>query len=64
MPGCLDRLEVQDFKSYKGKRIIPFKQFTAVIGPNGCGKYLGRKGPNVLYYVDVTYFDDRSILRF
>eukprot|EP00794_Sanderia_malayensis_P007356 gene7356-8176_t len=38
MPGYLDRLEVKDFKSYRGKRVIPFKKFTAVIGPNGCGK--------------------------
>ena len=38
MPGYLDKLEVKDFKSYKGKKVIPFKKFTAVIGPNGCGK--------------------------
>lgn len=38
MPGYLRQLEVKDFKSYKGKKIIPFKKFTAVIGPNGCGK--------------------------
>eukprot|EP00112_Aurelia_sp_Birch-Aquarium-sp1_P012291 Seg2586.6 transcript_id=Seg2586.6/GoldUCD/mRNA.D3Y31 product="Structural maintenance of chromosomes protein 1A" protein_id=Seg2586.6/GoldUCD/D3Y31 len=38
MPGYLSRLEVKDFKSYKGKKVIPFKQFTAIIGPNGCGK--------------------------
>ncbi|XP_065059066.1 structural maintenance of chromosomes protein 1A-like [Rhopilema esculentum] len=38
MPGYLKQLEVKDFKSYKGKKIIPFKKFTAVIGPNGCGK--------------------------
>ena len=37
MPGYLKQLEVKDFKSYKGKKIIPFKKFTAVIGPNGCG---------------------------
>lgn len=37
MPGYLKQLEVKDFKSYKGKKVIPFKKFTAVIGPNGCG---------------------------
>ncbi|RMX38379.1 hypothetical protein pdam_00005515 [Pocillopora damicornis] len=37
--GYLQRLELENFKSYKGKHTIgPFKRFTAVIGPNGCGK--------------------------
>lgn len=37
--GYLDRLEIENFKSYKGKHVIgPFKRFTAIIGPNGCGK--------------------------
>ena len=38
--GYLERLELENFKSYKGKHIIgPFKKgFTAIIGPNGCGK--------------------------
>jgi len=37
--GRLLRLEVENFKSYRGHQIIgPFKQFTAVIGPNGAGK--------------------------
>lgn len=36
--GRVDRLELQDFKTYKGHQIIgPFRQFTAVIGPNGAG---------------------------
>lgn len=36
--GMLKEIEVENFKSYKGKqRIGPFKQFTAVIGPNGSG---------------------------
>ena len=39
--GYLDRLEIENFKSYKGKHVIgPFKRFTAIIGPNGCGKLL------------------------
>uniref|UniRef100_A0AC35THI3 Structural maintenance of chromosomes protein n=1 Tax=Rhabditophanes sp. KR3021 TaxID=114890 RepID=A0AC35THI3_9BILA len=37
--GRLIRLEIENFKSYKGKVTIgPFKDFTAVIGPNGSGK--------------------------
>lgn len=39
IPGRIDRLEVENFKSYKGfQEIGPFKNFTAVIGPNGSGK--------------------------
>ncbi|KAI9259119.1 RecF/RecN/SMC [Helicostylum pulchrum] len=37
--GKLIRIEVENFKSYKGQQIIgPFHQFTSVIGPNGAGK--------------------------
>ncbi|MEW5320382.1 MAG: hypothetical protein WDW38_011457 [Sanguina aurantia] len=37
--GRIDRLEVENFKSYRGvHQIGPFKGFTAVIGPNGSGK--------------------------
>ncbi|KAG2489243.1 hypothetical protein HYH03_012263 [Edaphochlamys debaryana] len=37
--GRIDRLEVENFKSYRGHQHIgPFKAFTAVIGPNGSGK--------------------------
>ncbi|KAL9940643.1 hypothetical protein V8E36_000131 [Tilletia maclaganii] len=33
------RLEVENFKSYRGRQTIgPFQSFTAVIGPNGSGK--------------------------
>ncbi|KAI0078626.1 cohesin complex subunit psm1 [Panus rudis PR-1116 ss-1] len=35
----LVRIEVSDFKSYRGHQVIgPFKNFTSVIGPNGAGK--------------------------
>lgn len=35
----LERLELNNFKSYKGKQTIgPFSRFSAVIGPNGAGK--------------------------
>ncbi|CEH19151.1 cohesin complex subunit psm1 [Ceraceosorus bombacis] len=35
----LVQLEVENFKSYRGKQIIgPFNSFTAIIGPNGSGK--------------------------
>jgi structural maintenance of chromosome 1 len=37
--GRIDRLEVDNFKSYKGhQQIGPFRSFTAIIGPNGSGK--------------------------
>ncbi|CAA0823198.1 Structural maintenance of chromosomes (SMC) family protein [Striga hermonthica] len=37
--GKIIRLEVENFKSYKGHQIIgPFYDFTAIIGPNGAGK--------------------------
>jgi structural maintenance of chromosome 1 len=36
--GRLDRLELENFKSYGGHRVIgPFADFTAIIGPNGAG---------------------------
>jgi structural maintenance of chromosome 1 len=35
----LIRIEVSDFKSYRGHQVIgPFSNFTSVIGPNGAGK--------------------------
>ncbi|KAJ3134598.1 Structural maintenance of chromosomes protein 1 [Geranomyces variabilis] len=37
--GRLVELEVENFKSYRGKQVIgPFHNFTSVIGPNGSGK--------------------------
>jgi structural maintenance of chromosome 1 len=37
--GKIHRLEVDNFKSYKGFQTIgPFCNFTAIIGPNGAGK--------------------------
>ena len=39
--GYLQRLELENFKTYKGKHTIgPFKRFTAIIGPNGCGELM------------------------
>ncbi|XP_073148877.1 structural maintenance of chromosomes protein 1 [Henckelia pumila] len=40
-PACgkILRLELENFKSYKGHQVIgPFYDFTAIIGPNGAGK--------------------------
>lgn len=38
-PGKIHRLELENFKSYKGLQTIgPFYDFTAIIGPNGAGK--------------------------
>ena len=37
--GRLNRLELENFKSYDGKQIVgPFDNFTCIIGPNGAGK--------------------------
>ncbi|KAF9963714.1 Structural maintenance of chromosomes protein 1 [Modicella reniformis] len=37
--GRLHRIEIENFKSYKGQQTIgPFNDFTCVIGPNGAGK--------------------------
>lgn len=37
--GRIDRIEIDNFKSYAGKQTIgPFLDFTAIIGPNGAGK--------------------------
>ncbi|XP_075951789.1 structural maintenance of chromosomes protein 1A [Anarhichas minor] len=37
--GYLKLIEIENFKSYKGRQIIgPFHKFTAIIGPNGSGK--------------------------
>ncbi|XP_027026164.1 structural maintenance of chromosomes protein 1A-like isoform X1 [Tachysurus fulvidraco] len=37
--GYLKLIEIENFKSYKGRQIIgPFRKFTAIIGPNGSGK--------------------------
>jgi structural maintenance of chromosome 1 len=36
--GSLLSLEIENFKSFKGKHEIgPFKNFSAIIGPNGSG---------------------------
>lgn len=37
--GKIDRIELENFKSYKGHQVIgPFFDFTTIIGPNGSGK--------------------------
>ncbi|TNN06725.1 Structural maintenance of chromosomes protein isoform 1 [Schistosoma japonicum] len=37
--GKLKYIELENYKSYKGKQVIgPFSVFTAIIGPNGSGK--------------------------
>lgn len=41
--GYLKLIEIENFKSYKGRQIIgPFHKFTAIIGPNGSGMLLQR----------------------
>uniref|UniRef100_A0A8C3KMU8 Structural maintenance of chromosomes 1A n=1 Tax=Calidris pygmaea TaxID=425635 RepID=A0A8C3KMU8_9CHAR len=40
--GFLKLIEIENFKSYKGRQIIgPFRRFTAIIGPNGSGEFVG-----------------------
>ncbi|KAH9288968.1 hypothetical protein KI387_033085, partial [Taxus chinensis] len=37
--GRIERVEMENFKSYAGHQVIgPLKRFTAIIGPNGAGK--------------------------
>jgi structural maintenance of chromosome 1 len=36
--GKISRIELENFKSYKGSHTIHFSTFTSVIGPNGAGK--------------------------
>ena len=36
--GRISRLEVENFKSFGGRQVIAFREFSCVIGPNGCGK--------------------------
>ncbi|XP_028405600.1 structural maintenance of chromosomes protein 1A-like [Dendronephthya gigantea] len=56
--GFLDRLEIENFKSYKGKHVIgPFKKFTAIIGPNGCGK------SNLMDAISFVFGEKTSSLR-
>lgn len=41
MKAFLKYIEVENFKSYRGYcQIGPLKPFTAVIGPNGSGKFI------------------------
>ena len=34
----IDKIEINNFKSWAGKNTIEFKSFTSIIGPNGSGK--------------------------
>lgn len=53
--GKLVQLELEDFKSYKGKQLIgPFDYFTAIIGPNGAGKHHSLHG-NVDTYLPLSF---------
>ena len=37
--GRIERIEIENFKSYRGHQNVgPFKEFTCIIGPNGSGK--------------------------
>ncbi|KAJ5071051.1 intein-containing structural maintenance of chromosomes smc family member precursor [Anaeramoeba ignava] len=55
----IERLEIENFKSYKGKHVIgPFKKFTAIIGPNGSGKCLGKNTPIMLFNGKTKFVQD------
>ena len=54
MASGLLRLELENFKSYKGHQVIgPLKPFTAVIGPNGAGAYNEMKINHFFFFFDV-----------
>jgi structural maintenance of chromosome 1 len=37
--GRIDRIEINNFKSYGGHHVIgPFRHFACIVGPNGSGK--------------------------
>lgn len=58
MPAFLQCIEVENFKSYRGKFTIgPLKSFTAVVGPNGSGKWiLGYTADNTaLVFKNLSY---------
>ena len=39
--GYLKQLDVENFKSWRGKQVIgPFMKFNCIIGTNGSGKYI------------------------
>jgi len=40
MTQRIDRLELENFKSYRGHQVIgPFRSFASIIGPNGAGTW-------------------------
>ena len=58
--GYLEQIEIENFKSYKGELKIPFKRFTAIIGPNGSGMIYFKLFNNSLslnYSLYRNYFD-------
>ncbi|KTW31066.1 cohesin subunit SMC1 [Pneumocystis jirovecii RU7] len=56
--GRLVRLELQNFKSYKGHQIIgPFYDFTSIIGPNGSGKNL-----SIYFFHLITYTGKSNLM--
>lgn len=59
MPATLKHIEVDNFKSYRGRTVIgPLKPFNAVIGPNGSGK---NTNPISIIYGIKCYFLRRKI---
>ena len=56
----INRIELENFKSYKGSQIIgPFENFTCVIGPNGVGKknnFVEEKNEPIEHYFFFGFF--------
>jgi AAA15 family ATPase/GTPase len=58
--GYLKLIEIENFKSYKGRQIIgPFHKFTAIIGPNGSGKLWSILQ---VFYLANAYFSVTALL--
>lgn len=56
MSAKLKHIEVENFKSYRGRKIIgPLKPFNAVIGPNGSGQYQALKQAFIPIYCFKTF---------
>ena len=56
--GYIHSLEIENFKSFRGKHYIgPFRPFSAIIGPNGSGKSI-----SLLHMPIASQYHDFSFL--
>lgn len=57
-------LELQDFKSYRGKQTIgPFSKFTAIVGPNGSGELFIHYPSSSGKVEDIIWVTDTFVLQ-